>query len=110
MAEQRGWRIWRSITGAVFAALYSLAFAWAYIDYLNSPRGWFSDLVLILMVSPFVVVMRFLTGGGHDFGGSDTGYVIVGGIFCTALVWVIGAGIEALVRRIVRMAKGDAPA
>jgi hypothetical protein len=94
-------RILKSITGAVFAALYALAFIAAYIDYLNSSGGWIADIWLVLIALPFTLVMRFLAGGSYDFGGADTGTVIAAAIFCCALVWLCGALLEALARLIV---------
>ena len=65
-------RLW-SWTGAVFAAVYALAFVALYVDYVRRSDAWFADLPLSLAALPFTLVMRTLNGGSFDFGGSMTG-------------------------------------
>ena len=100
----------RSITGAVFAALYAAAFVAAYIDYLGKAGQWLADILLVLIALPFTFFMRFVTGGEFDFGGADTVRVIAAALFCCALAWLIGAALEALARRIARAIRGAARA
>ena len=98
-------RFLRSITGAIFAALYAAAFVAAYVDYLNKSGQWLADILLVLTAMPFVLTMRFLTGGSFNFGGSDTLMVIAAALFCCALAWLVGAAFEAIVRSIFRAAR-----
>ena len=65
-------RLW-SWTGAVFAAVYALAFVALYVDYVRRSGTWFADLPLSLAALPFTLVMRTLNGGSFDFGGADDG-------------------------------------
>ena len=98
-------RFLRSVTGAIFAALYAAAFIAAYVDYLNNSGQWLADILLVLTAMPFVLTMRFLNGGSFNFGGSDTLLVIAAALFCCALAWLVGAAIEAAVRSAVRVAR-----
>jgi len=101
-------RFLRSITGAIFAALYAAAFIAAYVDYLNKSGQWLADILLVLVALPFVLTMRFLSGGSFNFGGSDTAMVIAAALFCCALAWLCGAALEAVVRYLIRAARGQA--
>ena len=69
----------RSWTGAVFAALYALAFIALYVDYVRRAGTWFADLPLSLAALPFTLLMRALNGGSFAFGGDMTGRVIAAG-------------------------------
>ena len=73
----RGLRSW---TGAVFAALYALAFLALYVDYLMRAGTWFADLPLALAALPFTLVMRALSGGDYAFGGDMSGRVVAAGL------------------------------
>jgi hypothetical protein len=93
-----------SWTGAVFAAIHALAFVALYVDYVRRADAWFADLPLSLAALPFTLVMRRLNGGSFDFGGSMTGRVIAAGLFGSALAYIAGLVVEAIVRLIVRLA------
>jgi hypothetical protein len=95
-------RLW-SWTGAVFAAVHTLAFVALYIDYARRSDAWFADLPLSLAALPFTLVMRRLSGGSFDFGGSMTGRVIAAGVFGSALAYVVGLIVETIVRFVVRL-------
>ena len=92
-----------SWTGAVFASIYALAFVALYVDYARRSGTWFADLPLSLAALPFTLVMRRLNGGSFDFGGSMTGRVIAAGVFGSALAYLAGLIIEAIVRLVVRL-------
>jgi hypothetical protein len=94
----------RSWTGAVFAALYALAFIALYVDYAMRAGTWFADLPLSLAALPFTLVMRALNGGSYAFGGDMTGRVIAAGLFGSALAYLAGAIVETIVRFVVRLA------
>jgi hypothetical protein len=96
-------RLW-SWTGAVFASVYALAFVTLYVDYARRADTWFADLPLSLAALPFTLVMRRLSGGSFDFGGSMTGRVIAAGLFGSALAYVAGLIAETIVRFVVRLA------
>jgi len=88
----------RSWTGFVFAALYALAFAALYLDYLRRVGTWFADLPLVLAALPFTLTMRALNGGAFDFAGDMTARVIAAALFCSALAYVVGLIVETVVR------------
>jgi hypothetical protein len=98
-----------SWTGAVFAAVYALAFVALYVDYARRSGTWFADLPLSLAALPFTLVMRRLSGGSFDFGGSMTGRVIAAGLFGSALVYLAGLIVGTIVRLVVRLALGSRP-
>jgi hypothetical protein len=93
----------RSWTGAAFAAVHALAFVGLYIDYARRSDAWFADLPLSLAALPFTLVMRRLSGGSFDFGGSKTGRVIAAGLFGSALAYFAGLIVETIVRFVVRL-------
>jgi hypothetical protein len=95
-------RLW-SWTGAAFATVHALAFTALYVDYIRRSGTWFADLPLSLAALPFTLVMRALNGGSFDFGGAMTGRVIAAGLFGSALAYLVGLIIEAIVRLIVRL-------
>ncbi len=95
-------RLW-SWTGVVLASVYALAFIALYVDYARRSEAWFADLPLSLAALPFTLVMRNLSGGSFDFGGSMTGRVIAAGLFGSALAYVAGLIVEAIIRLVVRL-------
>ena len=95
----------KSWTGAVFAAVYALAFVGLYVDYVRRAGTWFADLPLTLAALPFTLVMRELNGGSFAFGGDMTGRVIAPGLFGSALAYFAGLIVETVVRAIVRAAR-----
>src|ERR1700755_1419855 len=101
--EPLGMKALWSWTGAVFAAVHALAFFLLYVDYLRRSGTWFADLPLSLAALPFTLVMRRLNGGSFDFGGSMTGPVIGAGLFGSAVAYLAGLIIEAIVRLVVRL-------
>jgi hypothetical protein len=96
----------KSITGAAFAALYAIAFVVAYVDYLHRVGQWFADTGLILAALPFVLTMRFLSGGSYDMSGDDDLKLLAAVIFCCALAWIVGALLEWLLRAAFRRLRG----
>ncbi len=103
-------RALRSITGAVFAALYAIAFLIAYVDYLGRAGQWFADIKLILLALPFSLTMRFLNGGSFDLTGDDTLKLLAAALFCCALAWIFGSLLEGIARAVFRLARGRASA
>jgi hypothetical protein len=96
----------KSWTGAVFAALYALAFVALYVDYAMRAGTWFADLPLSLAALPFTLVMRALNGGSYAFGGDMTGRVIAAGLFGSALAYLAGLIVESVVRALGRFLLG----
>ena len=94
----------RSWTGAVFAAVYALAFIALYVDYVRRAGNWFADLPLTLAALPFTLVMRALSGGSFAFGGDMTGRVIAAGLFGSALAYLAGLIVGSLLGFLVRLA------
>jgi hypothetical protein len=96
----------KSWTGAIFAALYALAFLALYVDYLMRAGTWFADLPLSLAALPFTLVMRALNGGSYAFGGDMTGRVAAAGVFGAALAYLAGFIAESVVRALGRFLLG----
>jgi hypothetical protein len=94
----------RSWTGAVFAALYALAFIGLYVDYIRRSGTWFADLPLSLAALPFTLIMRALNGGSFDFGGDMTGRVIAAGLFGSALAYLAGLIVWTIARLLAELA------
>jgi hypothetical protein len=94
----------RSWTGAVFAALYALAFIGLYVDYIRRSGTWFADLPLSLAALPFTLIMRALNGGSFDFGGDMTGRVIAAGLFGSALAYLAGLIVGTIARLLAELA------
>ena len=92
-----------SWTGVVFAALYALVFLALYVWYLMRKGTWFADLPLALAALPFTLAMRALNGGSYAFAGNMTGRVVAAGVFGSALAYVAGLVVEAIVRRVLRI-------
>jgi hypothetical protein len=104
--KMKSWvRLLKSILGAIFAALYAIGFVAAYVDYRAHVGQWFADLGLIFVVLPFVLAMRFLSGGSFNLTGEDSPKLLAGALFCCALAWVIGAAFEWILRTIFRIAR-----
>jgi hypothetical protein len=89
------------------ASVYGLAFIALYVDYARRSDAWFADLPLSLAALPFTLVMRRLSGGSFDFGGSMTARVIAAGLFGSALAYVAGLIVETIVRLMVRLVLGS---
>ena len=94
----------KSWTGAVFAAVYALAFVALYVDYVRRSETWFADLPLSLIALPFTLVMRTLNGGSFDFGGPMTGRVIAAGLFGSAVAYIAGLIIGTVLRALAQLA------
>jgi hypothetical protein len=88
----------KSYTGAALAALYAIAFVATYLDYRHHVGEWFADFGLILIALPFVLTMRFLSGGSYDMTGDDSAKLVAAAIFCCILAFLTGALVEWLVR------------
>ncbi|MGO9774319.1 MAG: hypothetical protein ACLPSW_33155 [Roseiarcus sp.] len=94
----------RSAIGAIFAALYAAAFGAAYLDYLGKAGQWLADIWLALVALPFTLTMRWLAGGSYDFSGDSTAKVAAAAAFCSALAYLAGALVEAVLRAVFRFA------
>ena len=99
----------RSWTGAVFAAVYALAFIALYVDYVRRAGTWFADLPLTLAALPFTLVMRALNGGSFAFGGEMTGRVVSAGLFGSGLAYLAGLLVATIVRMLAGLALGTRP-
>jgi hypothetical protein len=95
----------KSITGAVFAALYAIAFVVAYVDYWRHADQWFADTGLIFVALPFVLTMRFLSGGSFNMTGEDSYKLVAAALFCCALVWAIGSALGWIAWIVFRRAR-----
>jgi hypothetical protein len=93
----------RSYLGAGLAALYAAAFAVAYWLYAQEPGQFLSDLWLSLAAVPYILTTRAFAGSS-DFAADSIGEVLAAAAFCSALAYVAGALIEALLRGAWRLA------
>ncbi len=93
----------KSAIGAIFAALYALAFGAAYVDYLGKAGQWFADIWLVLVALPYTATMRWLAGGSYDFSGDATARVIGAAAFCCAAAYLVGALVEAVIIAVFRL-------
>ena len=92
----------RSYLGAGLAVLYAAAFAVAYWLYAQEPGQFMADIWLSLAAIPYILTARTLTGSS-DFAADSIGEVLAAA-FCSALAYVAGALIEALLRGAWRLA------
>jgi hypothetical protein len=106
----RRMRALKSITGALFATLYAIAFIAAYVDYRANIGQWLADLGLILVAMPFVLTMRFLSGGSFGMTGEDTLTLLAAALFCCTLAFAVGSALGWLARALFRLARGRRPA
>ena len=98
-------RALKSFTGAALAALYAIAFLVVYLDYRAHIGEWLADLPLILVALPFVLTMRFLSGGSFDMTGEDSAKLLAAAVFCCALAFAAGCALEWVARAIIRLAR-----
>ena len=82
----------------MFAALHTIAFASFYVYYVRNAGTWFADLPLVLLSMPFILPMRWLAGGSYSYAGDMTGLVAAAAVVDSALAYVVGWGLERLVR------------
>jgi hypothetical protein len=87
----------RSATGVVLAALYALAFAVAYFQYLSKAGEFFGDAPLMFVALPYTLTILKLFGS-VDLSGDNLKSVVAAALFCVVLAYAIGALIERLVR------------
>jgi hypothetical protein len=87
----------KSATGAIFAALYALAFAVAYFQYLSRPGVFFADAPLMLVALPYTLTILKLNGS-VDFSGDNLRSVLAAALFCAILAYALGALFETCVR------------
>jgi hypothetical protein len=92
-------------TGAIFATIYAAVFIAAYVDYRHHAGQWFADLGLVLLELPFVLTMRFLSGGAFNLTGQDTLSLLAGALFCAGLAWAVGFMLERLALALFRRAR-----
>ncbi len=95
----------RSITGALFAALYGAAFIAAYVWYRGHAGEWFADLGLVLLALPFTLTMRFLAGGSFDMTGEDSLKLLAGALYCCAIAFAVGAVLGWIGRTLLCLAR-----
>ena len=89
--------LYKSKTGLVLAGCYLVAIALAYEDYRRHPAQWLADLLLVLLTLPFTLAGRVLSGSSRfEVSGDDPWTLIPAILVCTALAYVIGAGLGAL--------------
>ena len=93
--------VWRSKLGVVFAVIYVATFGAAYRDYLDRRGTWFADLGLNVLAIPYVLVGRLITlDGTFELHGFQPWGLAAALIFCTALAYMAGVGVEWLWRRL----------
>jgi len=98
-------RALKSATGALFAGLYGLAFAFAYVEYLRRAGQFFADAALLLIALPYTLTVLKIFGS-VDISGDNFGSVLAAALFCAVLAYAIGALLEAIARASLRVARG----
>jgi hypothetical protein len=96
----RGLRVARrakSILGAVAAAVYFVAFAAAYYEFVSASGQWPNSEWLFLAALPYTLTMVRLTGS-VDFSGEANLSLLIAAMFGGALAYVAGALIETFAR------------
>ena len=96
----------KSATGAVLAALYALAFAVAYFQYLGKAGEFLPDAPLMLVALPYTLTVLKLFGS-VDLSGDNPKSVLAASLFCVVLAYLIGALLEKLVRAGVRYSRAS---
>jgi hypothetical protein len=87
----------KSALGAVFAALYLIAFAAAYYAYVSASGQWPDGGWLFLAALPYTFTMVRLAGS-VDFSGDALPSVLIAATFGGGLAYAFGALIEAIAR------------
>ena len=93
----------RSYFGLALAVVYAAAFIVAYGLYARAAGMFLADLWLSLAALPYILTTRALTGTS-DFAADSIGEVLAAAAFCSALAYVAGALVEALLRGAWRLA------
>jgi len=86
------------------AFLYAAAFVAAYVDYVGKAGEWLADLPLLLVALPFTLPLNLVTNGAFSLSGDETFKIVIAAIFCCALAYGVGALVEFLARKLVRLA------
>jgi len=90
----------KSATGAVLAALYALAFAAAYFQYLRRAGEFLADGPLMLVALPYTLTILKLFGS-VDLSADNLKTVLAAALFCVVFAYAIGALIEKLLRAVI---------
>jgi hypothetical protein len=94
-------RFWRSWLGWTFAALYVVAFVLEYFDYLRNRGTWMADLLLDVMGMPYVLIARMVTWDpSFDLHGFQPWGLVPACLFCAALAYLLGFGLQRLLARL----------
>jgi hypothetical protein len=91
----------KSTTGAAFAALYAVAFAAAYVVYLQNAGQFLADAPIMFVALPYTLTILKVFGS-VDLSGDNLRQVLAATLFCAALAYAIGAVVEAIARAAFR--------
>jgi len=94
----------KSTTGAALAALYAVAFAAAYMIYLQHAGQFLADAPIMFVALPYTVTILGVFGS-VDLSGDNLRQVLAATLFCAALAYAIGAILEAIARAAFRIAR-----
>jgi hypothetical protein len=95
-------RIRGSRLGWVLAALYVLGFVAEYLHAMANRGIFLYDLGLNILALPYIVIVGRLLLQDPLFSvhAHEPWGLVPAILFCSALVWLVGAGLEGLVRRV----------
>ena len=85
----------RATTGLVFAAIYLVAYAAAYLDYRQHRGAWMADLWLAILAVPFTLVGRLLSGDSTFQFEAREPFSLLVAAFLLDVAYALGAGIAA---------------
>lgn len=97
-------RIRGSRFGWVLAALYVLGFVAAYLHAMANRGMFLYDLGLNILALPYIVIVGRLLLQDQLFSvhAHEPWGLVPAVLFCSALAWLVGAGMEGLIRRVFR--------
>lgn len=97
-------RIRGSKFGWVLAGLYVLGFAAEYLHAMANRGTFLNDLGLNILALPYIVIVGRLLLQDPLFSvhAHEPWGLVPAVLFCSALAWLVGAGLEGLVRRAFR--------
>lgn len=97
-------RVLRSRVGWVLVVLYLAGFIWAYLDAIPHKGTFLYDIVLDVLVLPYIVLVGrlFLRDPTFAVHAHQPWGLVPAVLFCGSLLLVLGAAIETTARRLTK--------